>query len=247
MPWSLSGNLQGPKGDPGDDAESVVTYTTETNPHPQIVDRSLRIGPTEYPSHIPFVESGYLIIDRDNPDYDASVVFRTQGDTTGEIGHTGDGKNVNFKVVTGSWGSEQFIDSFKMVHPTGYVHVNERVGIGAEPTTALQVHGGTTVWPVALNYGSTVNTNCQQSDMFRLLATGNFTLANPTGMVDGQKVIWELYADGGTRTVTMGSAFQFGSDITGVTPIAANKADFIGAIYSAWTGTWRVIAYSKGY
>lgn len=247
MPWNqLTGTLKGDKGDPGQDAEQIVTRTSDGNA--EVTGQSIRVGPTSYPTDIPYANSAYLIVDRTNDVDDGSIVLRTGGNTTGEIGHTGDGNNVNFKVVTGTWGNETFVDSFKMVNPSGYVHVAQRVGIGAEPTTALQVHGGTTVWPVGLTYAATINTDCQLSDQFRIMATGNFTLANPTGMVDGQKVIWEIYADGGAdRTVTLGNGFAFGTTITGVTPVKANTADFIGAIYSAWSGRWRVVAYTKGY
>lgn len=113
--------------------------------------------------------------------------------------------------------------------------------------TANTVTARTTVQ--TLTDGATVNTDASTGDLFRLTLGGNRTLANPTGMYDGQKVMWEFIQDGtGTRTITLGSKFAFGTDITEVTlSTAAGKRDFMGAIYNLAADKWYVIAFTKGY
>jgi len=41
--------------------------------------------------------------------------------------------------------------------------------------------------------------------------TNDFTLSNPTGAVDGQRIIWELIQDGtGSRLITLDTKFVAG-------------------------------------
>ena len=103
--------------------------------------------------------------------------------------------------------------------------------------------------PVTLTPGATVDTNASLGTYFRLAAAQNFTLNNPTGMVDGQRCIWEITQDAtGGRVLTLGNAFIFGADLTSITlSTAANKTDLIGAIYNSTKAKWLVTALSKGF
>lgn len=103
--------------------------------------------------------------------------------------------------------------------------------------------------PVTLTDAATVATDASLADHFRVTLGGNRTLGNPTNMVDGQRVIWELIQDAtGTRTLTLGSAFALGSDIAAVTlSTTAAKRDFLGAIYNSTAAKWFVVAFVRGY
>jgi len=101
----------------------------------------------------------------------------------------------------------------------------------------------------ALTDAATIATDAATGNYFRVTLGGNRTLGNPTNTSDGQRVIWELIQDGtGNRTITLDTKFALGTDITAVTlSTAANKRDFIGAIYNSTADKWYVIAFVKGY
>lgn len=101
--------------------------------------------------------------------------------------------------------------------------------------------------PTALTDGPTINTDCSLSSHFYVTVAGDRTLANPTNAFDGQKIVWEITASGANRTITLGSNFAFGSDITGITSVISAKTDYIGAVYNSRAGKFHVIAYVKGY
>ena len=102
---------------------------------------------------------------------------------------------------------------------------------------------------VALADTTTIATDAALGDYFRVTLTGNRTLGNPTNMYDRQMVIWELIQDAtGGRTITLGTAFALGTDISTVTlSVAGTKRDFLGAVYNATATKWFVIAFAKGY
>jgi hypothetical protein len=103
--------------------------------------------------------------------------------------------------------------------------------------------------PVTLTDAATVATDASLGDYFRVTLGGNRTLGNPTNMIDGQRVIWEIIQDAtGTRTITLGSAFALGTDIAAVTlTTTASKRDFLGAVYNSAAAKWYVVAFVKGY
>jgi hypothetical protein len=103
--------------------------------------------------------------------------------------------------------------------------------------------------PVTLTDASTIATDASLGTHFRVTLGGNRTLGNPTNMLDGQRVIWELIQDGtGSRTITLGSDFALGTDIAAVTlTTTASKRDFLGAVYNSTAAKWYVVAFVKGY
>lgn len=105
------------------------------------------------------------------------------------------------------------------------------------------------VGPVTLTDAATIATDASLGSHFRVTLAGNRTLGNPTNMVDGQRVIWELIQDAtGSRTLTLGSAFALGTDIANTTlTTTASKRDFLGAIYNSVTAKFYVVAFAKGY
>ena len=102
---------------------------------------------------------------------------------------------------------------------------------------------------VALTDGASIATDTSKGRAFRVTLGGNRTLSNPTNMLDGQRCVWELIQDAtGSRTITLGSAFAFGTDITVATlTLTASKRDFLTAVYNASTSKWYVVDFKKGY
>jgi hypothetical protein len=85
---------------------------------------------------------------------------------------------------------------------------------------------------------------------YRIIAGGNRTLLAPTNPTDGQKIIIQHFANAAAYTLTLtggAGGFRLGTDITAITQTAANKMDYIGAIYCSQTNTWDVVAYTKGF
>jgi len=103
--------------------------------------------------------------------------------------------------------------------------------------------------PVTLTDAATIATDASAGTHFRVTLGGNRTLGNPTNPTDGQKVMWEFVQDAtGSRTITLGSAFAVGTDISSVTlTTISGKRDFMGAVYNGVTSKWYVIAFIKGY
>lgn len=99
------------------------------------------------------------------------------------------------------------------------------------------------------NTTGTYTTDASQGNQFNLTLTGNLTLANPTNAVDGQGIAWRIKQDGtGSRTITLGSNFRLGTDVTAVVlSTAASKTDYLAAVYNAADTKWDVIAFTKGF
>jgi hypothetical protein len=100
-----------------------------------------------------------------------------------------------------------------------------------------------------LTDAATITTDAATGSHFRVTLGGNRTLANPTNPRNGQRATWEFIQDAtGSRTITLGAAFAFGTDVTGVTlTTTASKRDFMDAIYNSTTSKWYVVKFTKGY
>ena len=128
----------------------------------------------------------------------------------------------------------------------------------ADAGTGAVIPASTRRWPavyapriVDLTYGATVSTDVSRGNHFRLLMTGNATLAAPSNPTDGQRCVWEVTASGGARTLslTTGSAgaFAFGATITALSATTSGLTDILEAVYNAGAARWRVVAYNKGF
>lgn len=92
-----------------------------------------------------------------------------------------------------------------------------------------------------------LNTSANLGNHFFVTLGGNRTLDIPIGMQGGQRVIWEFIQDGtGSRTITLNSVFNHGAFTITLTT-AANKRDFMEAVYSAVDKKWYIINFVKGY
>ena len=86
--------------------------------------------------------------------------------------------------------------------------------------------------------------------VYRLSAGGNRTIAVPTNATASQKIVIQVYASGGARTLALNTGaggFRYGTDITGLTATSSGKTDYIGCVYNGTDSFWDVVAYSKGY
>lgn len=93
------------------------------------------------------------------------------------------------------------------------------------------------VAPVVLTDAATITTDALVSNSFRVTLGGNRTLANPTNLADGMKLNWVIVQDAtGSRTLTFGSAFNWGGAGAPVLSTAANAIDMISAYYDAASG-----------
>lgn len=125
--------------------------------------------------------------------------------------------------------------------------------VGAAPTASPSFTGTVTVGgrqvntPVVLTPGATPTANAALGNTFRLTANQNFTLANPTGLVDGQMLMFEITQDAtGGRVWTLDTLFHFGTDITSaVLSTAPGVTDYLGVKYR--NAKLDVIAFVKGY
>lgn len=102
---------------------------------------------------------------------------------------------------------------------------------------------------VALTDAASIATDASLGNIFTVTIAGNRTLANPTNPISGQKCIWRIKQDGtGNRTITLDTAFRLGYDVTSVIlSTAANKTDYIAAIYNSSDSKWDVVAVATGY
>lgn len=101
--------------------------------------------------------------------------------------------------------------------------------------------------PVAITIASNLAaTDASLGTHFRIPAAANFTISNPTNLVDGQVITWEVVASAGL-TVALGTVFAFGSDITALSATVSGKTDYIQAVYNSTAAKMRVIGYEKGY
>lgn len=172
------------------------------------------------------------------------------GTTTPTITHNLGSTNISV-VVRDSTGVE------KVTANQATNENNVQLTFSVAPTAGqytIRIEGGTpatTIYyaPITLADAATIVTDASLGTTFRVTLGGNRTLANPIRMMDGQKIMWEITQDAtGGRTLTLGSAFALGTDLTAVTlSTAANKTDYLGTIYNAFADKHRVIAFAKGY
>lgn len=102
---------------------------------------------------------------------------------------------------------------------------------------------------VTLTDGATPALNAALGKIFRLTAAGNRTIAVPSNPTDGQAIIIEHTASGGSRTLSLNSGtggFAFTAEVTALTATGSGLTDRIGCIYNLSANKWYVVAYSKG-
>lgn len=122
---------------------------------------------------------------------------------------------------------------------------NITAGAGRIPKANLPLVRPVTI--VTLTDAANIATDAALGDHFKVTLGGNRTLDNPTNPTDGQVILFEFIQDGtGSRTITLGSDFIFGTDVTSVTlTTTASKRDFMVCKYRG--SKWCVLGFSRGY
>lgn len=117
----------------------------------------------------------------------------------------------------------------------------ESMGSGGVSTTPR-----TNTWS-----GFSISTDASQSSRWRVLMTNasTATLSVPSNATDGQDVRWEIQQDStGGRLLSLGSGWQTGTDITGITlSTNAHAVDYLLGTYNSVSNVWRPIAFTRGY
>jgi len=89
------------------------------------------------------------------------------------------------------------------------------------------------VTPIPLTWASTITINATQSINFRVTLGGATLFANPTGLVDGQRINLRIKQSTGGHTATWGSKWKWPLDTAPVLSTAANAVDWAKGIYTA--------------
>lgn len=104
---------------------------------------------------------------------------------------------------------------------------------------------------VTLTDAATIVVDATLGNIFKVTLGGNRTLGNPTGVVDGQKMVFRIRQDAtGSRTLAYDTKFRFGTVLTlaaATLSTTAAKTDYIGVIYHATDDKFDVVAFMKGY
>jgi hypothetical protein len=96
---------------------------------------------------------------------------------------------------------------------------------------------------VALTDGATINTDAHLGNTFTVTLGGNRTMAAPTNVATGQKIVYRIKQDGtGSRTLTWNAAFRFAGGTAPTLTTTAAKTDYIGFIYNAADSKWDCVA-----
>lgn len=101
---------------------------------------------------------------------------------------------------------------------------------------------------VSVNYNGNTVVDATQGSYFRGVAVSAFTLS-ANNCFDGQKIIFEIRQDGtGTRVMTPGSQWGFGTDVSAATlSTAVSATDFVGGFYNKVRSKLFITAFVKGY
>lgn len=94
-----------------------------------------------------------------------------------------------------------------------------------------------------LTYTSTITPDLMNADNYRVVLTGNTTLANPTNVSSGQTMTLRVKQDGtGSRTMAYGSKFKFPGGTAPVLSTTANALDVLTFQYDGIDDTYCLVA-----
>lgn len=131
------------------------------------------------------------------------------------------------------------------------------IGLSVDPSYNLEVGGSIKatdgsflpqVKTLSISSGL-VSTDASIGNHFRISATSDFTLSNPTNASDGQRIIWEITQDStGGREITLGDKFIIPDNVPDVilstTPLVT---DMISVIYNSSKDSFIVTGFIKEY
>ena len=92
--------------------------------------------------------------------------------------------------------------------------------------------------PIALTDAATVSVDAGTGNTFRVVLTGNRTLANPTNLTDGQQLFFRIKQDGtGSRTLAYGSMYKFPGGVAPTLSTGAGDMDILSCQYDKTDNT----------
>jgi hypothetical protein len=98
---------------------------------------------------------------------------------------------------------------------------------------------------VALTDAANIATDASLSNVFLVTLAGNRTLDNPTNLVAGQTIVWNINQDAtGGRTLAYGSLFKFPGGLVPVLSTLASAKDTLTGVYD---GTILRCSLQKGF
>jgi hypothetical protein len=132
---------------------------------------------------------------------------------------------------------------------SGYASDDKVARAGDSMTGPLANSTAITAGVAVLADNPLIEVDVSQGNHFRVTLGGNWTLANPVNLADGQKITFEVIQDStGGRTLTYGSAYAFGTSIPQpVLTVTPGKRDFLGFCYSAQSGLCYLIGLAQGF
>lgn len=146
-----------------------------------------------------------------------TIVFEVQASGAQRVLHfTGSTDTVT--IATGQW----WVGTFRFVASDNSWLLDDGSG-GNTSSTGGSGNDLNVLSPQNVPYAATVTLNAATGALFRITAPGDFTLANPINGTNGQGVVIEVLASGGTRTISFAS---------GDTPAVVLSGQ-------RWTGTLR--------
>lgn len=102
---------------------------------------------------------------------------------------------------------------------------------------------------IALTDAASIAVDASKGNIFDVTLGGNRTLSNPTGGIDGQKIMLRVRQDGtGSRTLSFDTKYRFSSALPSPTlSTAADALDYLGFIYNQADDQWDYIAQVFGF
>ena len=95
----------------------------------------------------------------------------------------------------------------------------------------LEVNGQAYSTTHTLTDATTIATDCDNGNVFKVTLAGNRTLGAPTNQQDGATYIWRIIQDGtGTRTLSYNSAFKFPGGTAPTLSTGAGDVDIITGV-----------------
>ena len=159
------------------------------------------------------------------------TVSLTDDDDNYIVADRSDG-SVSVSTATTDWDDEAgYVRLYKVTTEDGTIdsYEDHRQSIGASG-------GSSTPSVVTLTDAATINTDASLSDRFFVEITANRTLANPSNLIDGQRLTWLIVEGGaGGHTLTLGNKFAFDSSVTFTINTDAGQGTLLSAVYDADT------------
>ena len=122
------------------------------------------------------------------------------------------------------------------------------VGHNADGTHFVVAPKATAPQVVVLTDGATISPDASLGNHFRVTLGGNRTMANPANPTDGQRILFEIIQDGsGSRTLSYGTAYNFGTAGAPTLTTTQNKRDLLGFIYSGSATVWLFSGSALGF